>query len=90
MNVLEALIASDPSIADEFKRVFQVPQLHREARKAAPRRFTEQPEPVSAFGTLYQMTPERRQEIQAEELAAERDQARFEAIWGDDDGSDDE
>ena len=90
MNNIFDFLADDPNVSDAYKRQFQAPQLHREARKAAPRRFTEQPAEVSAFGTLYQMTPERRQEIQAEELAAERDQARFEAIWGDDDGSDDE
>lgn len=77
MNIFNAILR-DPNVSDDFKRVFQGPQLIRQERKQAPRRFTEQP--ISSFGDLHRMTPERVQEIRDEEHALDLEEQRRERI----------
>lgn len=69
MNIIAAIVA-DQNIDPAFRRVLSLTHAKRR-HDCHNSDFT-----VSAF------SPERWAEIGAEELAAQRDDARFERIWG--------
>ena len=75
MDILGAILA-DPNVDPAFKRV-----LDTRHAKAQPRRFSGAA--LTGFGSINDPGSERSREVRDEELAAQRDDERFAAIWGD-------
>lgn len=74
MNIFRKL-ANDPNVDPALRGL-----LGARLDKASPRRFTA--EPITGFGSISDRGSERSREVRDEELAAQRDDERFERIWG--------